>query len=126
MGDAVAVEVGAEVGVWVAGTVAVEGRGEAVEAGTVAVTGIFPQAVKNKINPNVNVKIFFINFLEWMIEIPEDVQAIEREPGGDDLNDIGFLCHNFRQPAGGNDFHAGSQFLAKTFDHALDHAHVPK
>jgi hypothetical protein len=71
VGEGVEVEVGVKVRV--AEAVSVGGRSVSVEVENVAVTGILPQAVKSKMLPNVSIKIFFIKFLEWMIEIPEEV-----------------------------------------------------
>jgi len=119
--DGVNVAVGVKV--WVAVAVSVGGRGVDVEAGNVAETGIPPQAVNSRIIPSICNGIFFM-ILYGMIDVPQYSQAIEGEPGCDDLDDIGFLRYNFCQPAGGDHFHAGSEFFAEALDHAFHHADI--
>ena len=68
----------------------------------------------------------FFQSLQRVIEIPQQAQTVEREPGGDDLDNIGLLCDDLCQPAGGDHLHTGSQLLAKTIDHALHHTDITK
>jgi hypothetical protein len=64
MGDAVAVNVGAEVRVRVTEAVTVGGRGVPVDVGCgVGGMGVPPQAVNRKIVPRVSINIFFIQIL---------------------------------------------------------------
>src|SRR5258706_2414559 len=122
------VEAGVNVGVGEANLIEERGvsvdSGDAVATGSTNVTGVPPQAVKSKIVPRINVKNFFIKFLKWMMEIPKNAHAIEREQGCDDLNDIGLLRNDLCKTASGDHFHAGSEFFAKTFDHALHHTDI--
>src|SRR5258706_537067 len=98
----VAVEAGVKVGVCEANVIEERGVsvhiGEAIAAGCINVMGVPPQAVKRKINPTVSTKIFFIDFLKRVIEIPENSQAVECEPGRNDLNNISFLGNPLLAP----------------------------
>jgi len=82
-----------------------------------------PHPIKNKVVAEIEIKNFR-KLLKRMIDIPQNAQAIKREPGGNDLNDIGFLRDDLRKTACGNHLRFRTQFLAKAFDHALDHAHI--
>ena len=70
MGEGVNVGVTVFVGVTEAVTVG-GGGGVDVDVGNgVGEMGVPPQAVNSKIVPRVNIKIFFIQFLDWVIKIP--------------------------------------------------------
>ena len=114
---------------WAVAVSVAEGSGLVVQAGSMTGVGIgwmnvsIPHPIDVSVTTNIAI-IVFRKLLQRMIEIPNNAQTIEREPGGNDLDDIGFLLNDRCQPAGGNDLHAGTKFLAETLDHALDHANI--
>lgn len=128
VGEAVNVGVMVKVGVTVARSASVGGRGVNVVVGVEVDVDSAKTPVPhpdNKIdNPITKINIFFICFL--VIEIPDNSQSIEREPGRDKINRLCFFCNDFRHTAGGNDFHVASQLGPEPGHHALDHAHIPE
>jgi hypothetical protein len=96
VGTRVDVFVGNKIGVTVAGCIAVDvGSWVAVQVGgTIGVTGTIrfnpPQAIRNNASTDIPINVFRKR-LQWMIQIPENPQAFEREPRGDDLDHVGFL-----------------------------------
>lgn len=49
-----------------------------------------PHAMRNKLRIAIPIHVF-CKRLQWMIQIPENAQTVEREPGSDDLDHVGFL-----------------------------------
>jgi hypothetical protein len=83
-------------GVSVAGNEGVnDGSNVAVKVGViVGVSGTIrfnpPHAMRNKVRIAIPIHVFRKR-LQWMIQIPENAQTVEREPGGNDLDHVGFL-----------------------------------
>ena len=65
---------------------------------------------------------------QWLLSVqfPDDAQAIQGQPWRDMLDDGGFFCHDFCQPACGDHLHLGAKFLAEAFYHTLHHANIPE
>ena len=82
-----------------------------------------PQAMRTRARMDIPRRVFG-NLLQRMIQVPEDPQALQGEPGRDDLDHIRFLGNDRREPAGGNDFHVIPQLLTEAVDHPLHHADV--
>ncbi len=91
-----------------------EGSGLIVQVGSTAGIGAGWMNVVSTLHPIDAsaiadiVIIVFCKMLQRMVEVPKDAQTIEREPGGNDLDDIGFLCDNGGKPACGDHFHCGT------------------
>ena len=67
---------------------------------------------------------FLAMTLKWMIQIPEDTQAFEGEPGSDDLDDVGLLRDDRGKAPGRNDLHFHPKLFAEPLDHSFHHAHI--
>ena len=137
MGSAVSVAtrvgvcVGKKIGVTVAAGEAVnEGSGVIVHVGViVGVVGTIkrspPHAMRNKASSAIPISRF-CKRLQRMIQIPENSQSLEREPGGNDLDYICFLRDDRRKPACCNHLHIIPQLLAESIHHPLYHADIAK
>src|SRR5215216_740653 len=128
-GGVVGVSVGVQVTVMVAVSVG-EGMGLAVSVGSIARVGEDPERSVNPPHPSDNrvapviERKTFCKLLQRMIEIPEDSQAFEREPGRDNLDYIGFLRDYCSKPARCDDLHLRTKLFAETFHHSFHHAHI--
>ena len=95
----VGVWVGNVIGVSVAGNEGVnDGSNFAVKVGViVGVSGTIsfnpPHAMRNKVRIANPIHVFRKR-LQWMIQIPENAQTVEREPGCNDLDHVSFLGNN--------------------------------
>ena len=61
-----------------------------------------------------------------LIQLIDDFQAVQRQPGGDDLNHIGLFGEEFGQAASADDLHGRAKRDAEAGDEALDQADVAK
>jgi len=124
MGEAV--NVGVMVDVWVTVAVPVGGRGVNVVVGVEVDSASIPVPhPDNKIeSPIIKINIFFIRFL--VIEFPDHSKSVKREPGRDEINNLRFLCDDFRHAARGDNFHVASQLGPEPCHHTLDHADIPE
>jgi len=123
--------VGVSVGEAVGATVAVsvgEGSGVPVQVGAGVGVGEAmnctpPHPRSRRASPENQIKCFR-KLLQWMVQIPENPQTFECEPGRDDLDHIRFLRDDGGKSPRRDDLHFGPQFVAETLDHAFHHAHV--
>ena len=84
---------------------------------------------RDRHNPNVNINKFLIQLSciwKLSVEFPENSQAVEGQPGGNDINNFSFFGNGFSQSTRGDDFHVAAQLRPKTGHHALNHAYISK
>src|SRR5215211_2583176 len=93
------------------------------EAGAIRLNA--PQLMRNKASADIPINDF-CKCLQWMIQIPENPQALEREPRRNDLDHVRFLSNDRGKPTCGNHLHIIAQLLAEALYHALDHADIAK